>query len=130
MKIDDLPLFTAARNTDPATSQVNRDAFKKKTSQRDVILMAYHDHYMSNLLSFSDGSDGVQGMIDEEAGKATPWLNSNMFEHRVCYWKRCSELRKLGFIEVTGETRLSSAGQPQQVCKITAEGRRFVANKL
>jgi hypothetical protein len=127
---EQLGLFTAARNTDPATSQVNRDAFRKKTSQRDIILMTYKRHYESNLLIFSDGTDGVQGLTDEEAGMGTSWLNSNMYDHRICYWKRCSELRKLGFIEPTGETRLSSAGQPQQVCKITVEGRRYVSTHL
>ena len=127
---EQLALFTAARNTDPATSQVNRDAFTKKTSQRDMILMTYKRHYESKLLCFSDGTDGVQGLTDEEVGKGTSWLNANMYEYRICYWKRCSELRKLGFIEPTGETRLSSAGQPQQVCKITVEGRRYVSTNL
>jgi hypothetical protein len=130
MSMTDLPLFTAARNSDPATSQVNRDAFKKKESQRDMILRTYNDHYLSNLVSFGDASDGAQGLIDEQVGKETAWLNSNMYEYRICYWKRCSELRKLGFIEPTGETRLSSAGQPQQVCKITVEGRRYVSTNL
>jgi hypothetical protein len=127
---EQLGLFTAARNTDPATSQVNRDAFIKKTSQRDMILMTYKRHYEDNLLCFPDGTDGAQGLTDEQAGMGTSWLNANMYEYRICYWKRCSELRKLGFIEPTGETRLSSAGQPQQVCKITVEGRRYVSTNL
>jgi len=108
VNLDELPLFVAARNTDPATSQVNRDAFVKKANQRDLILMTY--------------SRLAVGLTDEECGMNTGWKDSNMFDQRVCYWKRCSELRKLGFIETTGETRLSSAGQPQQVCKITVRG--------
>lgn len=130
MNVDDLPLFAAARNTDPATSQVNRDAFRKKVSQRDALLKTYLLDYQDSLLCFSDGTDRKSGMTDEEAGLATDWLEGNMYEHRVCYWKRCSELRKLGYIEVTDETRLSRAGQPQQVCRITLEGRRFVSMEL
>lgn len=116
MNIDELPLFVAARSSDPATSQVNRDAFLKKASQRDLILATY----------FRVGS----GLTDEECGLSTQWKDSNMFDHRVCYWKRCSELRKLGFITPTGETRISSAGQPQQVCEITRVGREYVSNLL
>jgi hypothetical protein len=112
---EQLGLFTAARRSDPATSQINRDAFVKKGSQRDCLLWTYYTN---------------AGLTDEEAGMSTPWKDSNMFDHRVCYWKRCSELRKLGFINPTGETRLSSAGQPQQVCEITTAGREYISNVL
>jgi len=105
---EQLGLFTAARNTDPATSQANRDAFVKKASQRDLILMTYGRH---------------DGLTDEECGMNTPWKESTMYVERVCYWKRCSELRKLGFIEPVGWTRESYAGQQQQVCVITDKGR-------
>ncbi len=127
---ESLPLFAGARNTDPATSQALRDAFVVKRSQRDMILETYYRHYLDNLLSFDDGSDGEQGLTDEEAGMATPFKGSNMFAERVCYWKRCSELRKLGYIVPTGKTRSSSAGMQQQVCVITVEGRRFVSNNV
>ena len=123
---EQLGLFTAARNTDPETSQANRDAFRKKASQRDVILRTYYESYLGGILSYSDGSDGQKGLTDEECGMATPWKESSMYDERVCYWKRCSELRKLGFIQPTGATRTSVAGQEQQVCEITVEGRRYV----
>jgi hypothetical protein len=108
---EQLGLFTAARRTDPATSQMNRDAFNKKGSQRDRLLWTYY---------------GVEGLTDEEAGKETRWQDSTMFEHRICYWKRCSELRKLQYIIPTGETRTSSFGQQQQVCEITALGEAYI----
>lgn len=57
-------------------------------------------------------------LTDEEAGRMSGLADMP----NCCYWKRCSELRQAGYIEPTGETRLSSAGVPQQVCRITAEG--------
>jgi hypothetical protein len=50
---------------------------------------------------------------------------------RSCYWKRCSELRDIGFIEpvMDGDTvieRPGDSGSLQMVCKITREGYRFV----
>lgn len=108
---EQLGLFTAARRSDPATSQMNRDAFVKKGSQRDCLLWTYYTN---------------AGLTDEEAGMETRWKDSNMFDHRVCYWKRCSELRKLEFIVPTGETRTSSFGQQQQVCEITALGEAHI----
>lgn len=38
-------------------------------------------------------------------------------------WKRCSDLRRLGYLEPTGETLRSSSGAPAMVCRITAAGR-------
>lgn len=108
---EQLGLFTAARRTDPATSQMNRDAFVKKASQRDILLWTYYAN---------------AGLTDEEAGMETRWKDTTMFDHRVCYWKRCSELRKLQFIVPTGETRVSSFGHLQQVCEITALGEQFI----
>lgn len=126
--MNDLPLFTAARNTDPATSQANRDAYRKKGSQRDVILLTYYDEWW-RAEAFADGSsDGA--LTDEECGMKTPWKNSTMYDERVCYWKRCSELRKLGHIVPTGRTRTSVAGQEQQVCRITDEGRNYIKGLL
>jgi hypothetical protein len=104
-------LFTAARLTDPNTSQVNRDAFYKKASQRDQLLWTYYAH---------------TGLTDEEAGMNTRWKDSNMYLHRLCYWKRCSELRKLELIAPTGQTRISAQGQQQQVCEITTLGEAFI----
>lgn len=107
---DDLPLFTAARRSDPATSQANKNAFRTKATQRDVLLATY-----------------VSGACtDEEAGKRTFWRGASMFDARICYWKRCSELRKLGYIVPTGATRTSDAGQQQQVCEITGDGAAYV----
>lgn len=123
---EQLGLFTAARNTDPETSQANRDAFRKKASQRDVILRTYYDERRKWEASFETWTNTDGCLTDEECGMKTPWNNSTMYDERVCYWKRCSELRKLGHIAPTGSTRRSVAGQEQQVCEITDEGRAYV----
>lgn len=100
---DELPLF---RSADPMTSvQGARDVKPRRTSQA-MLLLAEYAHR--------------DGLTDEEAG-----LFSGLAQRpKCCYWKRCSELRALGFIIPTGETRLSSAGSPMQVCEITEVGER------
>jgi hypothetical protein len=120
-----LPLqFIAARTSDPATSQANRDAYMHKMSQRDLLLMTYYNFWKLNVAPYS------HGMTDEEVGSATILNGESMYAQRACYWKRCSELRKNGFIRATGETRISSAGQMQQVCEITQEGIDHVESHL
>ena len=54
---------------------------------------------------------GVAGLIDEEAALAS---ESDM---RSCWWKRCGELRALGLIVETGETRKSSRNRLCIVCR-------------
>lgn len=56
---------------------------------------------------------------DEEAADRSELLRS-------CYWKRAGELRALGLIEATGETRKGSAGTARIVCRITDEGKRVL----
>jgi hypothetical protein len=120
-----LPIdFVSARRTDPETSQANRDAFTKKITQRDLILLTYYRYHDLNVVPF------MYGMTDEEVGKFTKLGTETMFDLRACYWKRCSELRKQGFIESTNETRVSSAGSHQQVCRITQEGINYVEQTI
>ena len=107
MNFDDLPLF---RNTDPDTSKHGgSDVAMRRNSQAFALLGAYN-------------SWRIGGLSDEQAGKQTLWKGSNMFDLRLCYWKRCSDLRAKGLIEPTGETRTSQAGSEQMVCRITAQG--------
>lgn len=124
----DLPLFVAARRSDPMTSQLNRDAFVKKATQRDALLMTYALVWQHYEQTFGEWSSTDGTLTDEEAGMQTPWGSASMYDLRICYWKRCSELRKLGYIEPTGITRESRAGQQQQACQITDEGRAHLAS--
>lgn len=100
------PAGFSSRRSDPETSKKagNSVAFRAG-SQKHSLLQQY--------LAASDG------LTDEEAGIASGLA----FRNKCCYWKRCSELRQAGLIAVTGETRLSSAEENQQVCVITDKGR-------
>lgn len=92
------------RVTDPETSRkAGQQAQIRAGSQRHQLLAVYADH---------------GGLIDEEAGEI-----SGLRRPGVCYWKRCSELRQQGYIEPTGETRVSNVGEWQQVCRITDLGK-------
>lgn len=110
MNPDDVSLFDdvpGARNTDPATSHAAAEnvAFRSG-SHRARLLDVYGDR------------DNWDGLTDEEAA-----IRAGL-SPRSCWWKRCSELRALGMIAPTGETRESSAGEHGQVCAITADGMR------
>jgi hypothetical protein len=63
------------------------------------------------------------GLIDEQAAAYADLLFTG-------YWKRCSELRRKGFIEpvyVPGQglplSREAASGKEAQICKITTVGR-------
>ena len=100
---DDLPLFRAS---DPVTSREGARDVKPRRGSQTMTLLATFAGYKIN------------GLTDEEAGVA-----SGLAElPRCCYWKRCSELRALGFIADMGTTRLSSAGSAMMVCNITPTG--------
>ena len=103
---DDLPLF---RSEDPITSVLGAGDVKPRRGSQQALLLAEY--------AFRDG------LTDEEAGLFSGLLS----RPKCCYWKRCSELRAKGFIAVTGETRLSSAGSAMQVCAITEAGRNALA---
>jgi hypothetical protein len=62
------------------------------------------------------------GITDEVAG-----VFSGLAKKNVGYWKRCSELRRAGYIVPTGETQKSSNGSMQQCCRITDAGRQAIA---
>jgi hypothetical protein len=99
---DDLPLF---RKEDPITSVLGAGEVKPRRRSQAMLLLAEYLH---------------GGMTDEEAGMASGLA----LKPKCCYWKRCSELRAMGLIIPTGETRLSSAGSAMQVCEITEEGEK------
>lgn len=51
------------------------------------------------------------GLTDEEAARVSG------VPERSCWWKRCNELRDLGLITPTGETRSGLAGVQRIVCR-------------
>lgn len=100
------------RSDDPWTSEQGaKDVAVRKGSQQARLLIEY-----------ARQENWTRGLTSEEAGNASG-LSANP---RCCYWKRCSELAVLGLIEDTGEARLSSAGSPQRVFRISMSGMRHV----
>jgi hypothetical protein len=99
---DDLPLF---RSADPITSVLGGGNVKPRRTSQAMLLLAEYLH---------------GGLTDEEAGTASGLA----LKPKCCYWKRCSELRAMGLIIPTGQTRLSTAGSAMQVCEITEEGEK------
>jgi hypothetical protein len=105
------PPHTEARSTDPDTSHQAAKLPFRRNSQRHELLASY-------LLASWHG----QGLTDEEAA-----ISAGI--DKGCPWKRCSELRDMGFIVPTGETRVSTGGANQRVCVITTQGREAM-NRL
>jgi hypothetical protein len=95
---DDLPLF---RNTDPEGSVNGAKHIKlKRTSQAMRLLAVYNEH-------------PIYGLLDEEAANHAKIAGG---------WKRCADLRRLGYIKPTGEMAATLSGVKAMVCRITSEG--------
>ena len=99
--LDDLPLFRA---TDPDTSQDGATDVKIRRGTQAAELL---EQYFYNRL----------GLTDEEAG-----VKSGLAKRGAGYWKRCADLRRLGFIVDTGVRRELSTGSKGMVCVLTAKG--------
>jgi hypothetical protein len=95
---DDLPLF---RSTDPKGSVNGAKHIKlKRTSQAMRLLAVYNEH-------------PIYGLLDEEAANHAKIAGG---------WKRCADLRRLGYIKPTGEMAATVSGVKAMVCRITSEG--------
>jgi len=98
----DLPLF---RSTDPATSRkAAEQVAPRRGSQMARLLTQY--------------GSAVLGLTDDQAGQRVA-ENSGVIPG---YWKRCADLRRLGYIIDTGTTRVTNSGSMGMVCAITAKG--------
>ena len=102
--------WLGVRRNDGATSTGGAKAITVRAgSQRSTLLASYYVH---------------DDLTDEEAGNVSGLATLP----KCCYWKRCGELRQAGYIRVTGATRVSSAGVEQQVCAITDDGVKALAD--
>lgn len=101
MKLDDLPLF---RVSDPDTSVQGADDVRlRQGTQAYKLLEQYVLHR--------------QGLTDEEAG-----VFSGLASRGAGYWKRCSDLRRLGLIEDCQVRRQGASGSMMMVCVFTPAG--------
>jgi hypothetical protein len=102
--------WLGVRRNHSATSGAGAKAITVRSgSQRATLLASYYVH---------------DDLTDEEAGKVSGLSDLP----KCCYWKRCGELRQAGYIKITGATRVSSAGVEQQVCAITDDGIKALAD--
>lgn len=97
-KFQDLPLF---RSTDPEGSVNGAKHIKPRQGSQAMRILGV---YVAN---------SIYGLTDEEAAQLAAVHHG---------WKRCADLRRLGFIEPTGVTRPTVAGVQAMVCRITAAG--------
>jgi hypothetical protein len=97
----DLPLF---RSLDPETSSHGAaDVRPRQGSQAMQLITQYAQERL--------------GITDELAGE-----RSGLAARGAGYWKRCSDLRRLGLIEDSHTTRPGTSGSEMMVCTITAKG--------
>lgn len=104
MKDQDLWSVKHARSNDPDTSK--QAACENKLYRNELM--------RSLLMAFL--AAGQTGFTDEEAGERVVGLLNRS------WWKRCSDLRAVGFIEPTGEKRRTSQGSLARVSRITKSG--------
>lgn len=95
-----LPAPRARRSDPPTSHDAARTVSLRAGTQATRIAMAYRAH---------------GDLIDDEAGAIAGLLHAG-------YWKRCSDLRRAGIIEPTGETRPGRSGEQQRVCRLTPLG--------
>jgi hypothetical protein len=95
---DDLPLF---RNSDPSTSRKAAEQVAPRRGTQMARLLACY-------------AEASLGLTDDQAGQRAGLLNG--------YWKRCADLRRLGYIVDTQTTRPSNQGCQAMVCVISASG--------
>ena len=93
----DMPLFSHAGRS------VSEDLRIRAGSQRWELLKKYVEH---------------GPLTNEQAGD----LSGLSGKKSCCYWKRCSELLKHGYLEDTGTEIVSQVGEMQRVCRVTSKG--------
>lgn len=116
---------TGARSDGPQTSADAAEAVRlrertlsgfKAGTQKHVLLSTYGGHQAAQ----------AGGLTDSEVARL-----AGLYHGGICWWKRCSELRQIGFIELTDSTRPDKDSRAErEVCRITDTGRRKLASLL
>lgn len=95
---------THARTTDPETSAAAARSLSDKTTMLTRLLAAYHNRRVGGLTA-EEATDEAGYEADDGA------------------WKRVSDLRGMGLIEGTDQSRIGRAGRLQMVLRITDLGK-------
>jgi|SRR4051812_18780999 hypothetical protein len=103
----DLFDWAHARASDPLTS--HEAVPVNITAQALRILRAYYEH--------------DRAILDNDAYRLAGLESSRAKS------QRCSDLRKVGFIERTGERGQTPSGHSGYLCRITPEGRAFLTGR-
>lgn len=111
-KGDGLFAKSHARKTDPDTSHMAAGINRCRRNE-----------LMRELL-YAFVSGGNSGFTDEQAYHRMAHVDGG----DRSWWKRCSDLRQLGFILPTGEKRKTVTGAYARVCSITKDGRAAVGH--
>jgi hypothetical protein len=98
----DLPLF---RSSDPSTSRKAAEQVAPRRGSQMARLLACY-------------TTASLGLTDDQAGQRVA-ENSSVIPG---YWKRCADLRRLGYIVDTHTTRPTLSGSLGMVCVISAAG--------
>lgn len=103
--IADLPLFAEERPkiAIPISATASPDLVLRAGTQRWNLLRQYALH---------------GPLTNEQAGD----LSGLSAKKGCCYWKRCSELLKHGYLEDAHYSLCSQAGEMQRVCRIARKG--------
>jgi len=103
--IADLPLFAEERRKIdlPISASASADLVLRAGTQRWNLLRQYVLH---------------GPLTNEQAGD----LSGLSSKKSCCYWKRCSELLKHGYLQDTGIEVRSQVGELQRVCSVTSKG--------
>lgn len=121
------PVSPALSNPNPMRGRVRKDDLP--TSRAGAAKAALHaGSQKAKLLAVYARSE--DGLTDEQAAELA------VVNMRSCWWKRCNELRQLGFIQPVTDargrllTRTSSAQVQRMVCFITPLGREALASNF
>jgi hypothetical protein len=106
LRLVDTDAHVMAQPDGPQTSARAAVAASPRTgSQKALLLQAY----------LAAGDDGL---TDEQAAR-----RSGLYDREgCCWWKRCSDLRRDGFIAPTGQQRTGVTGHQRDVCAVTVSG--------
>jgi len=117
---------TGVRSTDPDTAADAAAAVRKREGTNLAAFRAgTHKHrLLATYARLADQYGGSEfGVSDDVVAR-----EAGLHRPGVCWWKRSSELRQVGYIEATGAVAVDpDSGKERERCRITDAGRAYLA---